>query len=226
MKTRQKNHSDMQLTQDLWSHGSCRRTAFVTFLHLGISFTSDLHNPGLGSTSFWNRSVKRRRLLPQANQRGARCRRHNLQSPPSKETCSAPVLVPSGACLLGICLTFSLGTVNSPVKDSHTEGGRKAQIGCIKVLLAIQRKELARSIPPSITTVSLSSITATINNIRNKPMIKTSNSSDYYPKLGYFTNGFFFKLAEGHSLVGHFSSAHQEKVETLLSPNESENQPV
>lgn len=124
MKRRQKNHSDVQLTQDLWSHGSCRRTAFVTFLHLGISFTSDLHNPGLGSTSFWNRSVMGRRLPPQANQRGARCPGHNLQSPPSKETCSTPVLVPSGACLLGISLTFSLGTVNYPVKDL-THGGRE-----------------------------------------------------------------------------------------------------
>lgn len=39
---------------------------------------------------------------------------------------------------------------------------------------------------------------------------------------------FSFKFAEGHSLVGPFS-AHQEKVETLLSlkrSQDSENQPV
>lgn len=44
MKIRQKK--PQQLTQDFLSHCSCRRTAFITFLQMGINFISDYDNPG------------------------------------------------------------------------------------------------------------------------------------------------------------------------------------
>lgn len=104
-----------QLTQDFLSHRSCRRTTSLFCKWVSVLFQIWIIQV-LGSTSFWNQSVMRRHLPPRANERGARCPRHKLQVPPSKDTCSALVLVPSGACLLGICLTFSLVTINYLVK--------------------------------------------------------------------------------------------------------------
>lgn len=46
-----------------------------------------------------------------------RCPLNKLRTPPSKETCSAPVFVATGSCLLGPSLKFSLVTIKFLVKD-------------------------------------------------------------------------------------------------------------
>lgn len=95
------------------------------FLHLGISFTPDRHNPGLGCTSFWKRSVRSRRLLPRANEHGARCPPHKPQIPPSKEPRGALVLVPSGGQSVGN--TFIIFPFYHKIsgKRQHVEGARQ-----------------------------------------------------------------------------------------------------
>lgn len=84
-----------------------------------ITFTCRLvlpmTNPPLvrssASLALWEFLVRRRQVLPRANQGGVRCPLNKPPMPPSKEARSVPVSAPTGCCLPGIRLTFSLVTI-------------------------------------------------------------------------------------------------------------------
>lgn len=79
------------------------------------------------SLALWEFHVRRRQVLPGANQGGVRCPLNKPPMPPSKEARSVPVSAPTGCCLPGIRLKISLVTIKFLVKGLHVEGVRETE---------------------------------------------------------------------------------------------------
>lgn len=79
------------------------------------------------SSALWEFLVRRRQVLPGANQGGVRCPLNKPPMPPSKEACSVPLSAPTGCCLPGIRLKISLVTIKFLVKGLHVEGVRETE---------------------------------------------------------------------------------------------------
>lgn len=90
----------------------------ITFTcYLVLPMTNLLLVRSTVALALWDFLVRQRQLLPRANECGVRCPLNKPPVPPSKETRGAPVSVPTGCCLPGIRLKFSLVTIKFLVKD-------------------------------------------------------------------------------------------------------------
>lgn len=97
----------------------------ITFTHcLVLPATNPPLVQSSASLALWEFLVRRRQVLPGANQGGVRCPVNKPPMPPSKEARSVPVSAPTGCCLPGIHLKISLVTIKVLVKGLHVEGVR------------------------------------------------------------------------------------------------------
>lgn len=122
---RQTGTLEQRISSSLPTASSSAQITFTCLLVLPMT------NPPLvrrsASSALWEFLVRRRQVLPRANQGGVRCPLNKPPMPPSKEARSVPVSAPTGCCLPGIRLKISLVTIKFLVKGLHVEGVRETE---------------------------------------------------------------------------------------------------